>query len=178
MFNKNFKQKQIFGILQTLTIFGIFASLNLVGGFAQNVKPKDRSAITNCEIVENRINRKFDSFVENRKQHLEIFGKSQSRSKGFLNQAKEQKLDTIQLENDLKVLEEKIQAFGRKTYEYELSIEITRDNACKKPEPDFRNSLNRSREELIQVQVAAQSVKKFFETDIIPDIQEIKSQIK
>lgn len=178
MFNKNLNQKISLILLPSLVIFGFFTSLYKVDTFAQNFKPKDKNAITNCEIVENRLNRKIDSFIENKKKHLETYQKSQNRSQAFLDQAVEQKLDTIQLENDLKTLNEKINEFIRRSSEYQISVEQTRNYSCSKPENEFKNSLNQSRQKLIEVTVGAQSVRNFFQTDIIPDIESIKSQIK
>jgi hypothetical protein len=142
---------------------------------AQN-KPKDKNAIIRCEIVENRINRKFDTFVENRKKQIELHQKIINSSNAFLEYAREQNLDIIHLENDIKILKEMTADFVSLASKYELNLEITRNNVCGKDKNTFLESLNKSRQDLIEVSNSNQKIKKFVETDILFDIEMIKAK--
>jgi hypothetical protein len=172
-----FKQKTLVNLGFLVIFFGSLILNVKIPAFTQK-KPKDKDATIRCEIVENRINRKFDTFVEIRKKQIESHQKIINSSNVFLEYAREQKLDIFQLENDIKTLREITANFVNVTTKYETNLEITRNNSCGKDKNSFLESLNKSRQDLIEVTNINQKIRKFVETDILSDIQIIKSQIK
>ncbi|MCA9328215.1 hypothetical protein KC959_00445 [Candidatus Saccharibacteria bacterium] len=133
----------------------------------------------NCVAVQNRIAKKAESLAKAQTEKQEKYERIVARLESVIAKANDQGLDTTKLQEDVEILNEKVQLYAVQAALLNSKLAEATDVDCDSDEgPDqLQVILQEARTQLKAVREASKDVHRFIRETVISDLRELKSQI-
>ncbi|MBU2025148.1 MAG: hypothetical protein ABIC19_02345 [Patescibacteria group bacterium] len=130
----------------------------------------------NCQNIQSKIQNRINRYENYNSQNRNRFHYLKTRLEKFTADLKARDYDVSQIEQDLKILDEKIQKLNNACEEFINQLKQAQDYSCNKSREEFKNSLNRSVNNIPGIHQYLADIKNFYKDTIRPDILTLRNQ--
>jgi len=129
-----------------------------------------------CSKIEESVQKKIANFDESKVKHIEIYTRLSDRLSERITKWKEMGYDVSDLEANKKTLNEKISKYKTDYATFIQKLKDTQQYDCGHSEGEFVSALNKAKTELKVVRQDASEIREYYQTEIRPNILELKKQ--
>jgi hypothetical protein len=131
---------------------------------------------TKCITIQSKISEMSKRYDNNKKGFVERYNNAQKRLSELVVKLNERGYDTVKLQADLKIWEEKINKIGIEHNEFLTALQSAKEKGCGTDNKVFKEALQFSRVQLSDVKSSAKEAKDFYQSVIREDLKKIKEQ--
>lgn len=139
---------------------------------------KEAAKLRQCELVEERVGRKFSKLDTNSAKRVESFTKTREKLERFIERLEGKGYDVATLKADLVTFDSKVTKYKADFSVYTSLLRETKQFSCTKSESEFKAKLVAAREQQKVVQKDAVEIRTFYAKTFREHILELKSQQK
>lgn len=151
--------------------------VNARGDFDGNkwsfVKPAERT----CNMLEAKIDKKIAHYDENRTRYVNTFARLETRLADFEAKAEAEGINTDDLEAQLVVLGDKVDAFGVEYAQYIDALREARTHACDTDREAFKAELEVAKTQLLEARAAGLDAKAYYWNTVRVEVKDIKAEL-
>jgi len=131
-----------------------------------------------CKNVESRIEAKMNKYENGNVSVEDVYKRLKERIRNMVTRLENNGIDASKLEDDLAVLEQKINQVSSSYDTFIAGLEETKTYACGESEGQFRTKLQEAKKLMANVRTGRQETRSFVVNTIIPDIKALREQLK
>lgn len=130
-----------------------------------------------CEEIATRMEAKVETFEQRNRAHSYRYQLMVERLESVLERFNENGYDVASLETALQGLQERIEAVQTAQQDFLTVIKEAQEFKCENTDTVFRDNKVNAEDELSAVREAKQELRTYFENEVIPAIQQLRSQL-